>query len=111
MQDPDKKTVTKIPKGNPEGKGLNGFMLDWYRSSPRDVVAKPQRQILSEFFTSMLVLSASFKYKPVVAVPNYLYWMRDEWSLESHRAGRMVAGTARGIRRSVYIAARHDLDY
>jgi hypothetical protein len=66
---------------NPEGKGLNGFLLDWYQSGPRGVVAKPQRQVLAEFFTSMLVLSAKFKYKPVVGVPNYLYWFKDEWSL------------------------------
>lgn len=69
------------PDGNPEGKGQHGFLLDWYRSEPREVAAKPQHQILAEFFTSMLVLSAKFKYKPVVGVPNYLYRMNDEWSL------------------------------
>lgn len=67
--------------GNPEGKGLNGFLLDWRRSEPRGVVAKTERQVLAEFFTSMLVLSASFKYKPAVGVPNYLYWIGGEWSL------------------------------
>jgi len=67
--------------GNPEGKGLNGFLLDWYQSEPRGVVAKPQRQVLAEFFTSMLVLSAKFKYKPAVGVENYLYWIESEWSL------------------------------
>lgn len=67
--------------GNPEGKGLNGFLLDWYRSEPKGVVAKPQHQVLAEFFTSMLVLSAKFKYKPVVGVANYLYWVNGEWSL------------------------------
>jgi hypothetical protein len=66
---------------NPEGKGLNGFLLDWYRSEPRGVVAKPQRQVLAEFFTSMLVLSAKFKYQPAVGVPNYLYWVKGEWCL------------------------------
>lgn len=68
-------------EGNPEGKGLNGFLLDWYRSEPRDVVAKPQRQVLAEFFTSMLVLSAAFKYRPAIGVANYLYWIDGEWSL------------------------------
>jgi len=67
--------------GNPDGKGANGFMLDWYRSEPRGVVAKPQNQVLAEFFTSMLVLSAKFKYKPVIGVENYLYWIDDGWSL------------------------------
>ncbi len=67
--------------GNPEGKGANGFLLDWYQSEPRAVVAKPRRQVLAEFFTSMLVLSASFKYRPAVGTRNYLYWINGEWSL------------------------------
>jgi hypothetical protein len=67
--------------GNPEGKGLNGFLLDWYQSEPRGVVAKPQRQVLAEFFTSMLVLSAKFKYKPVIGKANYLYRIDGQWSL------------------------------
>ena len=67
--------------GNPEGKGLNGFLLDWYRTEPRGVVSKPQRQVLAEFFTSMLVLSAQFKYKPAIGVTNYLYCVDGEWSL------------------------------
>ena len=82
--------------GNPEGKGLNGFLLDWYRTEPRGVVIKPRRQVLAEFFTSMLVLSADFKYRPAVAVDNYLYCLDGEWLLSliapgewsgRHRAG------------------------
>lgn len=68
-------------QGNPEGKGLNGFLLDWHQSTPKGVVVKPQRQILAEFFTSMLVLSASFKYRPSVGTANYLYWLNGEWCL------------------------------
>ena len=75
------RAVTLKGDGNPEGKGLNGFLLDWYRTEPRGVVAKPQRQVLAEFFTSMLVLSAKFKYDPVIGAENYLYWIRGEWSL------------------------------
>lgn len=67
--------------GNPEGKGVNGFLLDWHESEPRGLVAKPERQVLAEFFTSMLVLSAQFKYKPIVGVSNYLYWIDGQWSL------------------------------
>ena len=66
---------------NPDGKGLNGFLLDWYRSEPRGVVAKQQRQVLAEFFTSMLVLSAQFKYKPSVGTANYLYLDGKDWLL------------------------------
>ena len=73
--------VARKADGNPEGKGLNGFLLDWYQSEPRGVVAKSQRQILAELFTSVLVLSASFKFRPAVGTPNYLYWIKGEWSL------------------------------
>jgi hypothetical protein len=66
---------------NLDGKGLNGFLLDWYRSEPRDVVVKPRRQVLSEFFTSMLVLSAKFKYEPAVGVHNFLYFRDGDWIL------------------------------
>ena len=73
--------IARKADGNPEGKGLNGFLLDWYQSEPTGVVAKPRRQLLAEFFTSMLVLSAAFKYRPTVGTANYLYWINDEWSL------------------------------
>lgn len=74
-------TVAHESDGNPDGKGANGFMLDWYQTEPRGVIAKPQHQVLAEFFTSMLVLSAKFKYKPAIGVANFLYWVNDEWSL------------------------------
>ena len=73
--------IARKSDGNPEGKGLNGFLLDWYQSEPTGIVAKPRRQLLAEFFTSMLVLSAAFKYRPAVGTVNYLYWINDEWSL------------------------------
>ena len=73
--------VVRKSDGNPEGKGLNGFLLDWRKSEPRGVVAKPRRQILAEFFTSMLVLSARFKFRPTIGAEYYLYWINDQWSL------------------------------
>ncbi|MDJ0749739.1 MAG: hypothetical protein QNJ11_09670 [Woeseiaceae bacterium] len=73
--------VTRKSGGNPEGKGNNGFLLDWERTEPRGVVIKPRRQLLAEFFTSMLILSAKFKFRPAVGVATYLYWIDGEWSL------------------------------
>jgi len=70
-----------VRPANPDGKSANGFLLDWYASAPRGVVAKPQNQVLAELFTSLLVLSAKFGYKPAVGVPNYLYLVDDEWAL------------------------------
>ena len=79
------RTVVGLPApktaGNPEGKGVQGFLDDWRATEPRGVVAKPQRQVLAELFTSMLVLSASFGYRPVPGNPNYLYWIDGQWSL------------------------------
>lgn len=68
-------------EGNPDGKSANPFMLDWYKTEPRGVVAKPQRQVLAEFFTSMLILSADFKYEPVPGVHNHLYFIDGKWQL------------------------------
>ncbi len=67
--------------GNPEGKGAHGFLSDWRATEPRGVVAKPQQQVLAELFTSLLVLSATFKYQPVPGCSNYLYWIDGRWSL------------------------------
>ena len=90
------------PGGNPDGKGLNGFLLDWHQSRPCNVVAKPGRQVLAEFFTSMLVLSSAFGFRPAGGRETYLYWINGEWSLsliapdqwsDERRAG--FAGTCR----------------
>ncbi len=68
-------------EGNPEGKGSHVFLVDWQATTPRGVAAKPERQVLAELFTSMLVLSAEFKYQPVTGAANYLYWIDGQWSL------------------------------
>jgi hypothetical protein len=73
--------VAKKPDGNPEGKGVSGLMQDWRRSEPRGVVAKPRQQVLAELFTSLLVLSAPFRFRPAAGNEYYLYWMEGEWSL------------------------------
>ena len=77
--------VVRKTDGNPEGKGHNGFLLDWYQSEPRGVVAKPRRQLLAEFFTSMLVLSAAFKFRPVARYGQLS--LLDQWRVvpEPHR--------------------------
>ncbi len=77
------KRLFPVPKsdGNPEGKGTHEFLADWQATTPRGVAAKPERQVLSELFTSMLVLSATFKYRPVPGASNYLYWIDGQWSL------------------------------
>lgn len=92
--------LTLNAPGNRDGKGVSGIMLDWYRTEPRGIVAKPRRQVLAEFFTSLLVLSATFRFRPVVGTTYYLYRVHGEWTLsliaphewsEERRAG--FAGT------------------
>ena len=38
-------------------------------------------QLLADYFTSMLVLSSAFKFRPVVGQEYYLYRMNEDWSL------------------------------
>jgi hypothetical protein len=66
---------------NPQGKGQIGFLLDWSYSSPRGIVAKRAPQLLADYFTSLLVLSTAFKFKPVFGKDYYLYADKDTWSL------------------------------
>ena len=66
---------------NPEGKGQVGFLLDWAYSTPRAVVAKPAPQLLADYFTSLLVLSSAFKFKPVFGKNYYLYIEGNRWVL------------------------------
>ncbi len=66
---------------NPQGKGHVGFLLDWAYSSPRGVVAKRAPQLLADYFTSLLVLSSAFKFKPVFGKDYYLYVDGSNWSL------------------------------
>ena len=96
------KALLAVPDtdGNPDGKGVHGFLDDWRMTQPTGVLAKPQRQVLAALFTSMLVLSSSFKYRPVRGCSNYLYWIDGQWSLSliaphewSSRRRRGFAGT------------------
>jgi hypothetical protein len=66
---------------NPEGKGQVGFLLDWAYSSPRAVVVKRAPQLLADYFTSLLVLSSAFKFKPVFGKDYYLYQDGASWAL------------------------------
>lgn len=72
---------TKLALPNPQGKGQVGFLLDWHYSSPKKVAAKAPGQVLADYFTSMLVLSADFKFRPVFETDYYLYRSDKGWAL------------------------------
>jgi len=73
--------ITEYAPANPQGKGVTGLLLDWDHTRPRGAVAKPAAQLLADYFTSILVLSAAFKFRPVVGQAYYLYRLDREWSL------------------------------
>ena len=66
---------------NPQGKGQVGFLKDWYETTPRGVVAKPAGRLLADYFTSLLILSANFKFKPACETPYFLYRDEPRWTL------------------------------
>lgn len=68
-------------QSNPQGKGHVGLLLDWEYARPKGALAKTAPQLLADYFTSMLILSSAFKFKPVVGQQYYLYWMDQQWSL------------------------------
>ena len=68
-------------QGNPDGKGLRGFLRDEAAVRPRGVAGRSKRQLLADYFTSMLVLSAEFSYAPTVGAHNFLYYTERRWTL------------------------------
>ena len=66
---------------NPQGKGVVGFLQDWHQSAPRGVLAKRSGQLLADYFTSLLVLSADFKFKPAFGHTYHLYREQERWCL------------------------------
>ena len=59
---------------NPQGKGVVPLLAIWEATTPATVIAKSANRIIGEYFTSLLVLSAEFSFKPVVGKDYYLYW-------------------------------------
>ena len=64
----------KLKQANPQGKGVVPLLACWDNLSPKKVAVKSADQILSQYFTSLLVLSAEFHFKPVPQQDYYLYW-------------------------------------
>ena len=67
--------------GNPQGKGVVPVMDAWRAAQPATVQAKFPRQLLKDYFTGMLVLSAEFTFKPRRGVNYYLYLAGNSWRL------------------------------
>lgn len=66
---------------NPQGKGLVAVLADWQDTRPRQLQDKAPAVLLRDWFTSALVLSASFHFRPAVGQAYYLYSRGGEWRL------------------------------
>ena len=66
---------------NPQGKGLVPVLSDWQATRVATVRAKSPVELLLDWFVSTLVLSAEFRFRPVVGQQYYLYRCPEKWSL------------------------------
>lgn len=66
---------------NPQGKGLVPVMQQWAQFRPQQVSVKPSGRLFADYFTSLLILSADFQFKPVVGQYYYLYLKDERWKL------------------------------
>jgi len=66
---------------NPQGKGLVSVLADWQQTRPRELREKTPAVLLRDWFTSALVLSASFRFRPAVGQAYYLYSRNGDWRL------------------------------
>lgn len=84
---------------NPQGKGLVAILADWQDTRPRQLQDKAPAVLLRDWFTSALVLSASFRFRPAVGQAYYLYSRCGEWRLSligPDEWGRREAGACLG---------------
>jgi len=66
---------------NPQGKGQVPILELWSSSRPGALAVKSARTILNDYVVSLLVLSAEFRFKPVVGRPYHLYRSAGRWRL------------------------------
>ncbi len=88
--------ATELQKlGNPQGKGVVGVVDDLQAYMPLQVQAKSSHQWLADYFTSTVVLSAKYGFKPIMGKDYFLYFKNNEWKLSliephawtSHKSG------------------------
>lgn len=70
-----------MTRANPQGKGLVPLLEAWHSAQPVAVKAKSEQHILADYFTSLLVLSAEFAFKPRPGVRYHLYLATQGWQL------------------------------
>ncbi|MEE4660133.1 MAG: DUF2452 domain-containing protein [Halieaceae bacterium] len=68
-------------RGNPQGKGLTPVLDQWRAAQPALIRRRNARQVIADYFTTLLVLSADFSFKPAPGVPYHLYLRGEAWEL------------------------------
>jgi hypothetical protein len=66
---------------NPQGKGLVPVLADWQATRPVLHERKDPQRLLRDWFASALVLSADFRFRPVVGQAYFLYHRDGRWRL------------------------------
>ena len=66
---------------NPQGKGLVPVVDAWRGAQPSVVRSKSPDRILADYFTSLLVLSSEFQFRPSRGGSYYLYLVGGNWRL------------------------------
>ena len=72
---------TTQKKANPQGKGLVPIVNLWQSLQPATIAKKTTGQLFAEYFTSLLILSAEFRFKPVQGAIYFLYLKKQRWML------------------------------
>jgi hypothetical protein len=67
--------------GNPQGKGLTPVLEQWRAAQPSLVRSRTPREVLADYFTTLLVLSAEFSFRPAPGVSYFLYLREGRWEL------------------------------
>jgi hypothetical protein len=70
-----------MKKPNPQGKGLVPMLESWQAICPGNTRARDRGELLLDYLVGLLVLSARFRFAPVVGQSYYLYWRDGEWIL------------------------------
>lgn len=73
--------VSKHKNPNPQGKGLTPILQQWQQFQPAAIEKKSDSRLFADYFTSLLILSAEFRFKPVVGQQYYLYIKNGFWKL------------------------------
>jgi hypothetical protein len=75
-------------QANPQGKGVVPILNLWHTFEPVAIERKSTEQLFAEYFTSLLVLSAEFRFKPVKGTVYFLYLKKQRWMLSLIEPGR-----------------------